>query len=75
MDLLDKSFPADEIPNGLTILILEFMDAWTMDLTRAQECNLGVTVANGNTIPFCIYHLTDADGQRLYPHGVRKTDG
>ena len=69
MDIVAKSSPSGLLPRGLPILIMEYMDAWTMDLTRARECNLAVTVSDGTSIPFCIYHLTDANGKRLYPHG------
>ena len=54
---------------GLAILIMEYMDAWTMDLERAKGCNLAVTIPDGRSIPFCIYHLTNTRGERLYPHG------
>jgi hypothetical protein len=75
MDIVAEAFPPGEMPTGLPILIMEYMDAWTMDLERARECNLAVTTADGNSIPFCIYHLTDLSGRRLYPHGGRRTDG
>ena len=75
MDIVAKSFPLGEFPTGLPILIMEYMDAWTMDLERAQGCNLAVTTVDGNSIPFCVYHLTDLSGRRLYPHGGRRTDG
>ncbi len=74
-DIVAKSFPSEELPTGLPILIMEYMDAWTLDLERARGCNLAVTTADGNSIPFCTYHLTDTDGRRLYPHGGRRTDG
>jgi uncharacterized radical SAM superfamily Fe-S cluster-containing enzyme len=69
MDIVAKSSPSGLLPRGLPVLIMEYMDAWTMDLARARECNLAVTVSDGKSIPFCIYHLTDVNGKRLYPHG------
>jgi 7,8-dihydro-6-hydroxymethylpterin dimethyltransferase len=74
MDIVGKSFPEGQLPVGLPILIMEYMDAWTLDLDRASGCNLAVTVADGNTIPFCIYHLMDINGRRLYPHGGGRPD-
>jgi uncharacterized radical SAM superfamily Fe-S cluster-containing enzyme len=74
-DIVAKSFPSQELPKGLPILIMEYMDAWTMDLERARGCNLAVTTADGHSIPFCTYHLTDLEGRRLYTHGGNKTDG
>jgi hypothetical protein len=75
MDIVAASFPEGQMPVGLPILIMEYMDAWTMDLERARECNLAVSVADGTSIPFCVYHLTDVNGRRLYPHGGRRGDG
>ena len=75
LDMVAKAFPGGQLPKGLPILIMEYMDAWTLDLERAQDCNLAITTANGSTIPFCIYHLTDSTGKRLYPHGGNKASG
>ena len=71
MDIVAQSTPTGERPVGLPILIMEYMDAWTMDLERAHQCNLAVTMLDGRSIPFCIYHLSDSKGRRLYPHGGR----
>lgn len=68
-DLLAKRYRGRDIPEGLTVLIMSYMDAWTLDLKRLQQCNLGVTVGDGRSIPFCAYHLTDTSGRRLYPIG------
>lgn len=70
-DILTQLSPSGSAARGLSILIMEYMDAWTMDLARARECNLAVTVSDGTCIPFCIYHLTNTRGERLYPHGGR----
>ncbi|MBI5594310.1 MAG: radical SAM protein [Deltaproteobacteria bacterium] len=72
MDIVADSFPSKTPPPGLPILIMEYMDAWTMDLERVRECNLAVTLSDGSSIPFCVYHLTDNTGKRLYPHGGRR---
>ena len=55
-------------PAGMTILIMCFMDAWTIDTERVARCNLGVQAHDGRTIPFCAYHLSDTSGRRLYPY-------
>ncbi len=75
MDLAAGDSPSQTPPPGLPILIMEYMDAWTMDLARTRECNLAVTLADGSSIPFCVYHLTDSRGERLYPHGGRRRHG
>ncbi len=74
-DIVARITDDNKIPTGLPILIMEYMDAWTMDLERVQACNLAVTEGNGTSIPFCVYHLTDDKGRRLYPHGGRSNYG
>jgi hypothetical protein len=68
-DILTQLSPTGVARRGLPILIMEYMDAWTMDLARAKECNLAVSISDGTSIPFCVYHLTNSCGERLYPHG------
>ena len=52
---------------GLSIVIMNYMDALTMDLARLAECSMTVAMPDGRLIPFCAYQLTDQDGRRLYP--------
>ncbi len=72
MDIAAGGSASKTPPPGLPILIMEYMDAWTMDLARTRECNLAVALSDGSSIPFCVYHLTDSRGERLYPHGGRR---
>ncbi len=51
---------------GLSILVMNYMDAWTMDLERLRECSMTVATAEGRFLPFCACHLASAAGQRLY---------
>ena len=55
------------VSDGLSIVIMDYMDAYTMDIQRLRECSMMVTVPSGLAIPFCSYHLTDASGRRVYP--------
>ncbi len=71
-DVIARQSEDAESVSGLPILIMEYMDAWTMDLERARACNLAVTGGDGRSIPFCVYHLTDGSGRRLHPHGGRR---
>lgn len=56
-----------EVKSGLSVIIMNYMDAVTMDTQRLRECSMMVTVPDGRAIPFCSYHLTDAAGRRVYP--------
>lgn len=56
-----------EVATGLSIIIMNYMDAVSMDTQRLRECSMMVTVPDGRAIPFCSYHLTDAAGKRVYP--------
>lgn len=56
-----------EVESGLSIIIMNYMDAVSMDTQRLRECSMMVTVPDGRAIPFCSYHLTDAAGARVYP--------
>jgi uncharacterized radical SAM superfamily Fe-S cluster-containing enzyme len=52
---------------GLSVIIMNYMDAWTADLERMEECSMFVTMPNGALIPFCSYQLTNCSGKRIYP--------
>ena len=52
---------------GLSVIIMNYMDALSMDLERMEECSMFVTMADGRLIPFCSYQLTDCSGRRVYP--------
>lgn len=52
---------------GLSLIIMNYMDAITMDLERMEECSMFVTMPDGRLIPFCSYQLTDCLGKRVYP--------
>lgn len=54
------------VANGLSIVLMDYMDAYTMDIQRLRECSMMVTVPDGRAIPFCSYHLTDSAGRRVY---------
>jgi hypothetical protein len=52
---------------GLSVIIMNYMDAFTMDLERMEECSMFVTMPDGRLIPFCSYQLTDCAGSRVHP--------
>ena len=65
LDILCKK--GVRVDDGLSIVIMNYMDAVSMDTQRLRECSMMVTVPDGRAIPFCSYHLTDSSGRRVYP--------
>lgn len=65
LDILYKK--GIQVDDGLSIIIMNYMDAVSMDTQRLRECSMMVTVPDGRAIPFCSYHLTNTDGDRIYP--------
>ena len=61
-DIADKMFP-DHGP-GLSIVMMNFMDALNFDLKKLRECSMTVTGPDGRIVPFCMFQLTDIDGKR-----------
>ncbi len=64
LDILAKQ--GIDVSRGMSLIIMNYMDAGTMDGERLRECSMLVTVPDGRTIPFCSYHLTDGCGKRVY---------
>jgi uncharacterized radical SAM superfamily Fe-S cluster-containing enzyme len=50
----------------LSISCMAFQDVWNLDLERARDCCIHVVAPDGRMIPFCLYNLTSASGERLY---------
>jgi uncharacterized radical SAM superfamily Fe-S cluster-containing enzyme len=59
-DIADKMYPGHQ--PGLSILIMNYMDAMSMDLKRLRQCSMTVSAEDGSQIPFCSYQLTNIDG-------------
>lgn len=72
----DEAPPAD--PDSMDALLYQlrhkrfsvsamaFMDCWSLDLERLQNCYVHVMSRDGRRIPFCAYNLTSESGQPLY---------
>ncbi|MEF9841132.1 MAG: radical SAM protein [Raoultibacter sp.] len=65
LDILTKQ--GVEVASGLSLIIMNYMDAASMDTQRLRECSMLVATPDGRTIPFCSYHLTNTAGARVYP--------
>lgn len=61
-DLAEKLFPGSQ--SGLSVVVMNYMDAFSMDLERLKECSMTVSRADGCIVPFCSYQLTSIDGMK-----------
>lgn len=59
-DIAEKLFRHTE--PGLSILVMNYMDADNMDLRRLRECSMVVADAEGHLVPFCSCQLTNRNG-------------
>ncbi|NLO98581.1 MAG: radical SAM protein [Peptococcaceae bacterium] len=71
-DIAYKKFP--HLQAGLSIVIMNYMDAFTMDLKRLRECSMTVLDKDGGIVPFCSYQLTNTDGRRKDEISVPNTN-
>lgn len=62
-DIAATRFP--EAGHGLSIIVMNFMDAMSMELRRLRECSMLVAGPDDRLIPFCAYQLTDVAGNKL----------
>jgi 7,8-dihydro-6-hydroxymethylpterin dimethyltransferase len=51
---------------SLSIVVMNYMDASSLDFERLQECSMTVKTADLRTVPFCAYHLTNWKGEAIY---------
>jgi len=56
----------------LSITCMPFQDMWTLDLERIKRCCGHVVTPHNRIVPFCVYYLTGASGERLYCHNSAK---
>ena len=47
---------------GLSVIVMNYMDAWSLDFERLQQCSMTVKTVDLRTVPFCAYHLTNGKG-------------
>ncbi len=62
-DIALRKYP--ELNVGLSIVVMNYMDAQNMDLRRLRECSMIVTKEDGRWLPFCAHQLTSIDGKKL----------
>jgi len=54
------------LEKSLTITMMGFMDAETVNLERLSKCCIHVATLDERLIPFCAYNLSDTHGEYLY---------
>jgi len=59
---------------GLSVLVMNYMDALSMDIDRLKACSMTVATDDDRLIPFCSYQVTNTAGLRLYPAWLEKED-
>lgn len=52
--------------HGVSVIIMNYMDAMTTTTERMAECSMQVAMKDGRVIPFCSYQMTNAAGERIY---------
>ncbi len=61
-DIAYSQYP--ELDPGMSIVIMNYMDAMNVDLQKMKECSMVVSAKDGGLIPFCAYQLTNVDGKK-----------
>ncbi|MBV7274047.1 radical SAM protein [Clostridium sp. PL3] len=51
---------------SFSISAMAFQDVWNIDLERVKDCCIHVVSPEGKLIPFCMYNLTDVQGNYMY---------
>lgn len=51
---------------SFSISAMAFQDIWNLDLERLKDCCIHVVNPEGKLIPFCIYNITDINGNYIY---------
>ena len=59
-------FAMRTLTHSFCISGMGFQDVWNIDLGRLRGCCVHMITGKGEVIPFCAFHLTGENGQRLY---------
>lgn len=66
MDTPLLRFAERTLTHSFCISGMGFQDVWNIDLGRLHGCCVHIVRSDCTLIPFCAFHLTSADGRRLY---------
>ncbi len=61
LDIALRKFP--ELNPGLSIVVMNYMDAMSLDLKRLKECSMIVMNEENKFVPFCSYQLSTMCGK------------
>ena len=61
-----KKFALRTLTHSFSVSGMGFQDAWNIDTGRLRGCCVFIVDRKCRLIPFCAFHLTGADGRRLY---------
>lgn len=57
----------EQISNkSFSISAMAFQDVWNVNLERIKDCCIHVSTPDGRLIPFCLYNITNSQGEYLY---------
>ena len=61
-----RTFVSRAKTHYLTVSAMAFQDVWTGETDRWERCCIHVVTLDGRVIPFCLFNVTNNEGETLY---------
>ena len=61
-----RTFVSRAKTHYLTVSAMAFQDVWTGETDRWERCCIHVVTVDGRLIPFCLFNVTNNEGETLY---------
>ncbi|WP_400201460.1 radical SAM (seleno)protein TrsS [Candidatus Methanarcanum hacksteinii] len=61
-----RTFVSRAKTHYLTVSAMAFQDVWTGETDRWERCCIHVVTLDGRLIPFCLFNVTNKEGETLY---------
>ncbi len=61
-----RTFVSRAKTHYLTVSAMAFQDVWTGETDRWERCCIHVVTLDGRLIPFCLFNVTNNEGETLY---------
>ena len=61
-----RTFVSRAKTHYLTVSAMAFQDVWTGETDRWERCCIHVVTLDGRLIPFCLFNVTNYEGETLY---------